>query len=401
MKILIADDSEDIRILLKQYTRQWGHEATLAQNGVEALEVLERTDIQLVISDWAMPEMTGIELCRAIRERFDMQRYIYVILLTARQDKQDLIIGMEAGADDFIRKPFNKDELRVRIRAGERLLQMEKILAEQNDRLQAAQAEIRSDLQAASNMQRRLLPDTTRQIFAKAGFRFDWLYTPATFLGGDTFNIFRLDETRAGFYIIDVAGHGIPAALKTVMLHQTLSVSAAQTSLLKDEALAEKDGDAVRAPAEVLKELNEAMQDENDAMNYFTMIYGVLDTRDGTVRCSQAGHPLPIILRADGSLSELEGGGVPIGMLPGIEYNETRLELQAGDRLILYTDGVTECENRFGEQYTIERFRQTLAALAAESSENLIYTVQTTLAEWRGSESFGDDLSLFIIERNA
>jgi sigma-B regulation protein RsbU (phosphoserine phosphatase) len=398
MKILIADDSEDMQMLLTQYLRQWGHTVVIAQNGAEALHILEETDIQFVISDWSMPLISGEELCRTVREKMDLKRYIYIILLTAKQEKQDLVTGMEAGADDFIRKPFNKEELRVRIRAGERTLQMEKMLAEQNNQLKEAQAALRDDLEAAAKVQRNLLPNPKEQPFANAGYRFDWLYTPAAFLGGDTCNILRLDKTHAGFYMIDVAGHGIPAALKTVMLSQTLSAANGQTGLLKDD-ISYAPHCFIRPAAEVLYELNNLSQNETDAMHYFTMIYGVLDVETGHTVISQAGHPAAILLHSDTSMEMMDAGGVPVGMLEGMTYDESTFMLTSGDRIILYTDGVTECENVLGEQFTLERFQVLLREHGQKPLSDMIAAIRQALVAWRGSTGFDDDVSILVIER--
>jgi sigma-B regulation protein RsbU (phosphoserine phosphatase) len=398
MKILIADDSEDMQMLLTQYLRQWGHTVVIAQNGAEALHILEETDIQFVISDWSMPLISGEELCRTVREKMDLKRYIYIILLTAKQEKQDLVTGMEAGADDFIRKPFNKEELRVRIRAGERTLQMEKMLAEQNNQLKEAQAALRDDLEAAAQVQRNLLPNPKEQPFANAGYRFDWLYTPAAFLGGDTCNVLRLDKTHAGFYMIDVAGHGIPAALKTVMLSQTLSAANGQTGLLKDD-ISYAPHCFIRPAAEVLFELNNLSQNETDAMHYFTMIYGVLDVETGHTVISQAGHPAAILLHSDTSMEMMDAGGVPVGMLEGMTYDESEFMLTSGDRIILYTDGVTECENVLGEQFTLERFQVLLREHGQKPLNDMIAAIRQALVAWRGSTGFDDDVSILVIER--
>ncbi|MCU0428203.1 MAG: SpoIIE family protein phosphatase [Candidatus Kapabacteria bacterium] len=398
MKILIADDSEDMQLLLRQFVRKWGHEVVIAEDGEKALQILETSDIQLVISDWAMPNMTGIELCRAVRERFANERYIYIILLTARQDQEDLVTGMEAGADDFVRKPFNKDELRVRLRAGERTLQMQQTLAEQNKRLEAAQDELRKDLEAASAVQRSLLPNPEKQPFLDAGYRFDWLYVPAAYLGGDTCNFLRLDAKHIGFYMVDVAGHGIPSALKTVMLSQTLSAANGQAGLLKDD-ISYAPHCYIRPPSEALYELNNASQNEFDAMHYFTMIYGVIDVSTGRTTLSQAGHPAAIVLRRGGTMETIDAGGVPIGMLEGMMYDESEFTLETAERLVLYTDGIIECENADGAQFTFERLQTLLQENVAKPLQDLIQAVHTALVEWRGSAVFDDDVSLLVIER--
>jgi signal transduction histidine kinase len=139
VKVLIADDEAVSRFRLKSFLEKWGHEVVTAGDGAAAWDLFGQGDFAVVITDWVMPEMDGLELIRHIRS---CQRpgYVYVILLTAKTQKEDLIQGMEAGADDFIGKPFDQEELRVRLRAGERILQLEKTLAEQNRALRQAQA---------------------------------------------------------------------------------------------------------------------------------------------------------------------------------------------------------------------------------------------------------------------
>ncbi len=403
MKILVVDDNEDMLLLLMQFLKNWGHDVLLASNGAEAWHILEENDqIQFVISDWNMPLMNGIEFCRKIREDNYFDRYIYVILLTARRDQLDLVEGMEAGADDFMGKPFNKEELRVRIRAGERVIQLEKILEERNKKLREAQDSLQKDLQAAASLQKSLLPDKKEsQPFLSHGFRYEWLYVPAAFIGGDSINFLRLDSNHAGFYIVDVAGHGIPSAMTSVMLHQTLSAANGQAGLLKDD-ISFTPHVYIRPPAEALYELNNTSQHENDAMNYFTMIYGVMDVRTSRITLAQAGHPPAILLRADGSAELVEGaGGVPIGMLPDMLYDETELTLSLHDRLFFYTDGITECENRFGEQFSQERLIETLIKYANLPLDEIVAELAAEIRLWRGSTTYDDDITLFAIEKYA
>jgi two-component system cell cycle response regulator len=125
VKILIADDSIVSRHLLEATLRKWGYEVMVACDGAEALELLQRQDAPaLIILDWMMPGMTGVEVCRRIRQR-DSEPYTYILLLTSKSQKEDLIEGMDAGADDYITKPFDQNELQVRLRAGTRLVDLQ------------------------------------------------------------------------------------------------------------------------------------------------------------------------------------------------------------------------------------------------------------------------------------
>lgn len=139
MKVLIADDDPVSRRLLRAHLERWGHEVTEAEDGAEAWRLFQAEAFPLVVSDWVMPGMDGPDLVRHVRG-FQRPGYVYVILLTARTQKADVVEGMEAGANDFVTKPFDREELRVRVRAGERIIELERALAEQNRALREAEA---------------------------------------------------------------------------------------------------------------------------------------------------------------------------------------------------------------------------------------------------------------------
>jgi len=139
VQVLIADDDAVSRRLLEGSLKAWGYDVTAAPDGAAAWRLFERGEYPVVISDWVMPEVDGLALIRQIRAS-ERPGYTYCILLTARSDKEDLVEGMEAGADDFMAKPFDRDELRVRLRAGERILRLEHTLEDQNRALREAQA---------------------------------------------------------------------------------------------------------------------------------------------------------------------------------------------------------------------------------------------------------------------
>ncbi|MDZ4686011.1 MAG: response regulator [Planctomycetaceae bacterium] len=139
MKVLVADDDLVSRRLLQGYLQKWGYEVVTAADGAEAWRLFEQDDFPLVITDWMMPEMDGPDLIKKVRAA-EREHYVYAILLTGRSQKEDVVEGMEAGADDFVNKPFDRDELHVRLRAGERILKLERKLEEQNRALREAHA---------------------------------------------------------------------------------------------------------------------------------------------------------------------------------------------------------------------------------------------------------------------
>jgi sigma-B regulation protein RsbU (phosphoserine phosphatase) len=394
MRILIVDDDADMRRLLLRTLQGWGYDVVQAADGVEAWEHLQNESISFVITDWTMPELDGLGLCHRIREaRF--ARYIYVILLTARNSKDELIKGMDAGADDFLIKPFNAGELKVRIRAGERIVTLESDLGAQNKKLREAYSRIREDLDAAVTMQRALLPNRTLVV---PGFRFEWIFAPCHFIAGDIFNIFQLDEHRVGFYILDVAGHGIPAAMLSVSLSKLLSPVLSQGSLLKRFIPGPPYYD-ITTPAEAVQALNQLFQSGNETVHYFTMIYGVIDIQSARATLTQAGHPSPIYQPKQAKAELLGTGGFPVGLLPDATYEEQDLILHPGDRLFLYSDGITECVGKQGEHFSVDRLMALLEEWRDRPLLDVTAGVEQVLERWKDGDEHEDDITLLALEK--
>ena len=143
MRILIAEDDSLSRSALRASLSKWGHEVVVTSNGVEAWEALQREDAPpLAILDWMMPGMDGIEVCRMVRQQATAIP-TYIILLTAKSGQENIIGGLEAGADDYLTKPVNRDELRVRVQAGVRIVELQRALSERVRELEDALARVR------------------------------------------------------------------------------------------------------------------------------------------------------------------------------------------------------------------------------------------------------------------
>ena len=398
MKILLVDDDAVARRILSQLLRRQGHEVVEATDGQLAWEVVKQQEINFVVSDWMMPHVPGVELCRKIRSaHFD--HYIYIILCTSKGAKSDLIEGMDAGADDFLVKPLTPDELRVKVRAGERILSLERGLAEKNrelagtnQQLESAYQLIESDLKAAAWMQSNLLPSRSLQA---QGVRCEWRLEPCRYVAGDTFHFFPLGESHVGFYLLDVSGHGVPAAMLSVTLSMVLASDAGAGNPLKRWNAHDKAFE-ILPPEEALRELNLRFQSKDD--RYFTMVYGLFDTRSSNLRLAQAGHPGPVLMRNNGEIRALGAGGMPLGVWPEIEFDCMDIEIRRGDRLILYSDGVTECANPDGESFGEGRLLACLKRCALLPLDGLLTVLLGEIKRWRAVPSFSDDISLLAIE---
>jgi sigma-B regulation protein RsbU (phosphoserine phosphatase) len=396
VKVLFADDCELQRRAVVAHLEQRGHEALAAGDGEEAWEILQHSAVNLVISDWAMPRMDGLELCRKIRAA-DLGRYVDVILCTTRNTTADLITGMTAGADEFIGKPMDFAELDLRLRVIERVRNLEheledrnRKLSETNSQLLAAHARMENDLRVAASVQASLLPQPGCLL---PGVRIEWLFMPCGVLAGDTFNYFPLDERRLAFYQLDVSGHGIPAAMLSVTLSRMLAPGYGSPVRRAKPSSGEPE---VAPPHAVVADLNERFQSSGG--RYFTMVYGVLDTATRRVCLSQAGHPSPIRLTTRGEAVPVGGGGFPVGIIAGMDYDSVELDLAAGERLVLYSDGVTECANGKGERLGEARLRALLESYARLDLTRTMGELKAALRSWRGGDDYEDDISLVVLE---
>lgn len=395
MRILIVDDEPVNRLVLARKLTGWGHEVVQAADGAQAWDILQREPFRMVITDWMMPEVDGVELTRRIRHS-PAGGYTYVLLLTASSGTAALVEGMDAGADDFMVKPFQVEELRARLRAGERVLQLESDLAEHNRRLAEANAAARRDLESAAVMQKALLPAPELEVTT---LKPAWRFLPASLVAGDVFNVHPVDEHTSTFYLLDVAGHGVPSAMLSFTLSKLLAPSLAPDGLVKRAADNER-GWELTPPADVLRELNARFQDDSDALKYFTMIYGIADARRNVVRIAQAGHPTPLLQHGT-QILRTGDSGFPVGMLPGLDYEEAEFPFAPGDRLFLYSDGVTECANPGREQFKLERLEDCVREGREKPIEAAVEGIESALRRWRQAHEFEDDVTLLALERRA
>lgn len=397
MKILLVDDDSIARKVVSAMLRHQGHELVEAFDGECAWRIVQECDIDFVVSDWVMPGLAGVDLCRRIRA--GLNRYVYVILCTSRGEKSDLIEGMDAGADDFLVKPVSADELRVKVRAGERVLHLQQGLADKNHELaqinhelQSSHKRIEDDLKAAAWMQQTLLPPPSLEA---NGLRCYWRFEPSGYVAGDIFNFFPMDDHTVGFYLLDVSGHGVPAAMLSVTLSMVLTPEVTRGSPLK-RLNPENEQAEILTPCAVIRDLNRRFQSKDD--QYFTMLYGLIDTRSSILQLAQAGHPGPVLMGKDGQLTVLGTGGMPVGLWRDIDFDYFEVPVTAGDRLLLYSDGVTECLNQHGEAFGDQRLLDYLSLAASQRMDGLLAGLLQKLGMWRNDAQSGDDISLFAIE---
>lgn len=261
----------------------------------------------------------------------------------------------------------------------------------QNQDLARANQRMKRDLDAAARVQRTLLPEGFPHV---EGLNFAWTYRPCDELAGDALNIVRINDDLIALYLLDVSGHGVPAALLSVTVTRNLHPRAGPAPSLVTGPGA--NADAVE-PAQVAARLNALYPMESNGDHYFTMIYGLLDVRTRRLRFTVAGHPAPILVREGSPAQRLDVTGYAIGMIDEAEYDQSVVDLQRGDRLYFYSDGLTEEVNAQDEEFGNERL---LAAIADGHALGLQETVESLVHKvvaWRGEEHLRDDVSILAV----
>lgn len=256
--------------------------------------------------------------------------------------------------------------------------------------LEIALAELKRDLDLAARVQRSLLPKTSPDL---DGLEAAWQFIPSAHLAGDFLNVFALDDRHAAMYVLDVSGHGASAALLSVTLSRWLSAVPHESCLFRTDETTET-GVRIARPAEVASYLNTRFRSAPDIAQYFTIVYGVVDLAEKKFTYVAAGHPGPIHVPAAGRPQEYPSTGTPIGMLSDREFGEQTLDLDSGDRILLYTDGVTEALDRNEEDFGRERLIETLYTSRDSALEPTLQQIVARVRKWQGREIGEDDLSL-------
>lgn len=381
-KVLIVDDSVDNRRLLVRTLQKSGYELAEAANGKEALSRTREFYPDLILLDIMMPELDGYQVCETLKSDPDTAD-IPVIFLSAKTETQDKIKGLEIGGVDYITKPFDRGEVLARVRTQLKLRSLMKEILEKQKRLD-------EDLRAAAAIQASLLPQRLPEL---DGLDCAWKFVPCDLMGGDIFNILPLDEGHLAIYMVDVSGHGVPAAMVTVSVSQMLQAHGGCLKRKIDVPPYYK----IASPQKVLQALDREYPLER-FNKYFTIVYLIVDVVRGRVVYSNAGHPAPLLLHGDGRLDSLDKGGTIIGLNGLVPFEQEEIQLEPGDKILLFTDGLLEFENHQGEAFGLQRFQTALKQVASQPISRILDTAYETIRTFGGNSPVLDDMTLLGFE---
>lgn len=369
--ILVVDDNQNNREVLERALVRDGHRVVLAASGRQALDLVGEFPFDLILLDVMMPEMSGYEVLVALK-RDEGRRAIPVIMISALDEVASIARCLEAGAEDYLGKPFNPVLLRVRINAS---LERKRL----RDVERAYLAAVEQELNVARDLQTSILPKTFP---AEGGVVGHGLMVPAREVGGDFYDFIPLDGDRLGIAIGDVSGKGIPAAL-FMAISRTLLRGLAQSGL---------------SPGACLARLNELLCEENDQSMFVTLIYGILDRRNGRFTYANGGHHWPALIKADGAVRWVEGDNdMLLGVIRGNDYNDREIRLDDGDMVFLYTDGVIEAFDTDGNEFTSQRLAKVLGWHGWHTPDKLIGAVLDAVRAFERGAVQTDDITCVAV----
>ena len=384
-KIMVVDDEPDLESLIRQRFRrqirdgQW--DFIFAANGLEALSrLLEHPDINIILSDINMPEMDGLTLLAKLNELKNPA--LKTVIVSAYGDMDNIRTAMNRGAFDFVTKPVDFNDLETTIKKTIHELEILRQAQQEHDQLVA----IQQDLVVARNIQQSILPKVFPPFPERNEFDIYAGMTPAKEVGGDFYDFFLIDKERLGLVIGDVSGKGIPAAI-FMAVSRTLLKATAMKGLL---------------PSECLAYVNNLLCLESTAAMFVTIFYGIFNTTTGELEYSNGGHNPPYIMKADGKVQPLEmAGGIALGVMEEMSYVVDRIELQPGDGIFLYTDGVTEAFNAGGVMYTNQRLEQLLTGQNSQSIKAIVQQVFQDVSDFSTGMEQSDDITILSMRRSA
>ncbi len=370
--VLCVDDSRLSRAFIEKTLTPVNIDVHMAENGVEGLKKVSSGKYDLILVDIIMPEMDGFEFLKEFR-KIKTKEFIPVIFMTGLDDLKSKIKGLNIGADDYLMKPLNEKELVARVISLLRLKDANSELYEKNQL-------IKRELEAAKKIQQFIIPSEFTFIDYPS---VSGVYQPIDDIGGDFFDCIKIDENRTALMIADVTGHGIPAALTMTMSKMLFTIYA----------------DKFNGSADIMKEINMHLRGTLLDTQYITAFYAIYDRSDRKLTFTNAGHPRGLFYRGSkGKVMALDTFGLFLGISDNIEYEEKSITVESGDRLLLYTDGISELKDSSGEEFGEQRLAKFIRENHQIRGEDFNSGLLETVNSFSKESVRNDDLAFLNIE---
>jgi sigma-B regulation protein RsbU (phosphoserine phosphatase) len=378
-KILVVDDEPDLELMVRTKFRkeikQNEIEFVFAHNGQEALDrLVEDASIDLVMSDINMPVMDGLTLLSRLA---GTNRILKAVIVSAYGDMANIRTAMNRGAYDFLMKPIDFEDFQVTVAKTRRALDEIKQGARAKDQLSAIQHELR----VATRIQQSILPRTFPPFPDRKEFTVFAEMMAAREVGGDFYDFFFIDENRLGFVVGDVSGKGVPASI----------LMAVSRTLLRATAM------TAESAGECLNYVNQVLVRQSDPAMFVTIFYGILHTNTGELEYSVGGHNPPFLFSERGVEMMQSKGGMIVGMIEAARYTTERVQLQPGDGIFLYTDGVTEAEDMVENQFGEDRVEALLSEMKERPVEEIIRAAFGQIATFAAGAAQHDDITAMAL----
>lgn len=353
-----------------------------AINGKIALKIAGSQAPDLILLDIMMPGMDGYEVCRQLKAN-PVTRDIPVIFLTAKGETADEAEGFGLGAADYILKPVNPPLLKARVKTHLALKQNMDALQAAYELINSQKQRMQQELNVGRDIQMSMVPDAFPAFPERQEFDIYGLLKPAREIGGDFYDYFFIDSDRLCISVGDVSGKGVPAAL----------FMAVTKTLIKSIA-----GDD-HSTASIITRVNDEISQDNPSCMFITLFLGILDLRSGKLHYTNAGHPFPYLRRKAGEVEILKSlHGPVVGAMDGMAYGEDCVNLGQGDRVLIFTDGVTEAmdvgDQLYGDQRVLDFFRSTGQAYC----EPLVVDTLASVEQFAGEAEQADDITILALE---
>jgi len=399
-RLLVVDDNEGNRDMLSRRLSREGYTVETAENGRKALKMIETRPIDLVLLDVMMPEMNGYEVLERLKAD-RTRRDIPVIMISALDEIESVVRCIEMGAEDYLAKPFNPVLLRARVTAS-----LEKKRLRDIERLYAQSME--KELEVGRKIQSSFFPDLLPEL---PGWEIKTYFQAANQVAGDFYDAFFLaDRKTVGLVIADVCGKGVGSALFMALIRSLIRVFSGQTHLCDTYILDNQDKikgifppresnniDPINALIAVAL-TNDYIEQNHSLMSMFaTLFFGVLDPKTGTLAYINAGHEPLVIVGPGGVKEELRPTGPAVGMMLEAKFIIKEVQLEPGDILIGFTDGVTEALSPSGEFFTRKRL-QSILQQPASSAPELIERIKSSLSDYTDNAPQNDDITLLAVQ---